>query len=256
MSADQTQTLSTCGCCKAEGSPTPEPVQNRPGLSSIQYRMGTYASFLLAMMEDNLRKRKFGDTVRLEVSQTMPREMIEYLTESIGAEQDDIYKVSAPMGLSDFWFLYGLNRPDLKEAPIRESVPACLQTGESIFDIVKRRDVLLHHPFNSYSIITDLIKQAAEDDDVLAIKICLYRTGLDSPIPPALIEASERGKQVTVVIEIKARFDEANNIEWAKQLERAGVQVVSPVLITPDGNTIAYSYRRMLGELLLVRGLK
>jgi polyphosphate kinase len=188
------------------------------------------AADLLAMMEDNLRKRKFGDTVRLEVSQTMPGEMIEYLTESIGVEQDDIYKVSAPMGLSDFWFLYGLNRPDLKEAPIRESVPACLQTGESIFDIVKRRDVLLHHPYNSYSIITDLIKQAAEDDDVLAIKICLYRTGLDSPIPPALIEASERGKQVTVVIEIKARFDEANNIEWAKQLERAGVHVVYGIL--------------------------
>ena len=134
------------------------------------------------------------------------------------------------MGLNDLWFLYGLERPDLKESPIRESVPPCLQTGESIFDVVKRRDVLLHHPFNSYSIVTDLIKQAAEDDDVLAIKICLYRTGLDSPIPPALIEASERGKQVTVVIEIKARFDEENNIEWAKQLERAGVNVVYGLL--------------------------
>ncbi|HTK25773.1 MAG TPA: polyphosphate kinase 1 [Pyrinomonadaceae bacterium] len=188
------------------------------------------AADLLAMMEDNLRKREFGDAVRLEVSRSMPDAMIEYLTESISVEPDDIYKVNGPMGLSDFWFLYGLDRPDLKEAPIRESVPACLQTGESIFDIVKRRDVLLHHPFNSYSIITDLIKQAAEDDDVLAIKICLYRTGLDSPIPPALIEASERGKQVTAVIEIKARFDEANNIEWAKQLERAGVHVVYGLL--------------------------
>jgi len=188
------------------------------------------AADLLAMMEDNLRKRQFGDAVRLEVSQSMPAELIEYLTESIGIEQDDIYKVNGPMGLNDFWFLYGLKRPDLKEAPIRESVPPCLQTGESIFDIVRRRDVMLHHPFNSYSIITDLIRQAAEDDDVLAIKICLYRTGLDSPIPPALIEASERGKQVTVVIEIKARFDEANNIEWAKQLERAGVHVVYGLL--------------------------
>lgn len=188
------------------------------------------AADLLAMMEDNLRKREFGDAVRLEVSRSMPDEMIEYLTGSIGAEPEDIYKVNGPMGLSDFWFLYGLKRPDLKEAPIRESVPACLQTGESIFDIVKQRDVLLHHPFNSYNIITDLIKRAAEDDDVLAIKICLYRTGLDSPIPPALIEASERGKQVTAVIEIKARFDEANNIEWAKQLERAGVHVVYGLL--------------------------
>ena len=188
------------------------------------------AADLLAMMEDNLRKRKFGDAVRLEISQTMPAEMVEYLSESVGVEPEDIYKVNGPMGLNDLWFLYGLERPDLKESPIRESVPPCLQTGESIFDVVKRRDVLLHHPFNSYSIVTDLIKQAAEDDDVLAIKICLYRTGLDSPIPPALIEASERGKQVTVVIEIKARFDEENNIEWAKQLERAGVNVVYGLL--------------------------
>jgi polyphosphate kinase len=188
------------------------------------------AADLLALMEDNLRKRKFGDTVRLEVSEAMPDNMVDYLARSIHVESDGIYKVSGPLALDDFWYLYRLDRADLKEAPIRESIPQILKTGESIFDIVKRRDVLLHHPFNPYSIITDLIRDAAQDDDVLAIKICLYRMGLESPIPPALIEASARGKQVTVVIELKARFDEANNIEWAKQLERAGVHVVYGLL--------------------------
>jgi polyphosphate kinase len=160
----------------------------------------------------------------------MPQEMVDYLTKSIKVEPDDIYKAKGPLGLNDFWFLYKLDRPDLKEALIQQSIPAVLQTGESIFDVIKRRDVLLHHPFEPYDIITDLIKTAAEDDDVLAIKICLYRSGPESPIPPALIEASERGKQVTVVIELKARFDEANNIEWAKQLEEAGVYVMYGLL--------------------------
>jgi polyphosphate kinase len=188
------------------------------------------AADLLALMEDNLRKREFGDAVRLEVSEGMPQEMVDYLTKSIKVEPDDIYKAKGPLGLNDFWFLYKLDRPDLKEALIQQSIPAVLQTGESIFDVIKRRDVLLHHPFEPYDIITDLIKTAAEDDDVLAIKICLYRSGPESPIPPALIEASERGKQVTVVIELKARFDEANNIEWAKQLEEAGVYVMYGLL--------------------------
>jgi polyphosphate kinase len=188
------------------------------------------AADLLALMEDNLRKREFGDAVRLEVSEGMPQEMVDYLTKSIKVGLDDIYKVKGPLGLNDFWFLYKLDRPDLKEAPIQQSIPPILQTGESIFDVVKRKDILLHHPFEPYDLITDLIKTAAEDDDVLAIKICLYRSGPESPIPPALIEASERGKQVTVVIELKARFDEANNIEWAKQLEQAGVYVVYGLL--------------------------
>ena len=109
-------------------------------------------------------------------------------------------------------------------------MPAVFAEGRSTFDIIREGDVLLHHPYMPYSIITEFIKEAAEDPDVLAIKMCLYRIGARSPIAPLLIEASERGKQVTVLIEIKARFDEANNIEWAKRLEQAGVHVIYGLL--------------------------
>jgi len=114
----------------------------------------------------------------------------------------------------------------LKEKPFRVIRPEILANDRSFFDVIKEGDVLLHHPYMPYSIVTDLIAEAAEDPDVLAIKICLYRMGPESPIPPLLIKASEMGKQVTVLIEIKARFDEENNIEWAKKLERTGVHVI------------------------------
>jgi polyphosphate kinase len=126
--------------------------------------------------------------------------------------------------------LYKLDRLDLKDAPLHVARPQIFNSDESIFDIIKRGDVLLHHPYMPYSIVTDFIKEAVEDPDVLAIKMCLYRTGANSPIPPLLIEASERGKQVTVLVELKARFDEENNIEWAKKLERAGIHVVYGLL--------------------------
>jgi polyphosphate kinase len=134
------------------------------------------------------------------------------------------------MNLADLWRIVSINRPDLKENPIRQKKLEILSTGESIFDVIKREDVLLHHPYQPYSTVTDMIAEAAEDPDVLAIKMCLYRIGEDSPIAPLLIKASENGKQVTALIEIKARFDEANNIEWGKRLEEAGVHVVYGLL--------------------------
>lgn len=188
------------------------------------------AEDLLQMMEQNLRQRKFGAAVRLEVSEEMPREMVNYLTESLEIKNEDVYVIDGPINVADFMALYKLNRPELKDKPLRVSRPAILDTNESIFDLIKQQDILLHHPYMPYSIVTDFIKEAAQDPDVLAIKMCLYRTGADSPIPPLLIEASERGKQVTVLIELKARFDEENNIEWAKRLERAGVHVIYGIL--------------------------
>jgi polyphosphate kinase len=184
------------------------------------------ASDLLEMMKQNLKQRRFGDVVRLEVSDGMPAEMVEYLTQSLEITPDDVYKVEGAIKISDFMSLYELDRPDLKEPQIIVSRPPHLETDESMFDIIKRGDVLLHHPYMPYSIVTDFIKEAAEDPDVLAIKMCLYRTGADSPIPPILIDAVERGKQVTVLVELKARFDEENNIEWAKKFERAGIHVI------------------------------
>ena len=185
---------------------------------------------LLETMEENLKERRFGDVVRLEVSTCMPRETVEYLEKSLKIEADDVYTVDGPLNVTDFWKIVGLNRPDLKEAPIRSKPLDILNTEESIFEVIKREDVVLHHPYNPYSTVTEMIRHAANDPDVLAIKMCLYRIGEDSPIAPLLIKASENGKQVTALIEIKARFDEANNIEWGKRLEEAGVHVVYGLL--------------------------
>ncbi len=188
------------------------------------------AEDLLETMEENLKQRRFGDVVRLEVSKQMPPEMVEYLTDSMEISADDVYAIDGAINVGDFMELHKLERPDLKDAPLIVSHPAVLDGNESTFDIIKRQDILLHHPFEPYSIVTDFIREAIEDADVLAIKMCLYRIGADSPIAPLLIEASERGKQVTVLIELKARFDEENNIEWAKRFERAGIHVVYGIL--------------------------
>jgi len=185
---------------------------------------------LLETMEENLKERRFGDVVRLEVSDGMPSSMVSYLTQSLNIVDEDVYVSYPPFNIADFWSLVGLNRPDLKEPPIMTDVPPVLRAAESTFDVIKAGDVLLHHPYTPYSIVTDMIREAANDPDVLAIKMCLYRIGSDSPIAPLLVEASEKGKQVTVLIEIKARFDEANNIEWGRRLERAGVHVVYGLL--------------------------
>jgi polyphosphate kinase len=188
------------------------------------------ANDLLEMMEENLKQRRFGDVVRLEVCTSMPDEMLDHLTNSLQITEDEVYRVDGPMNFSDAWEVVGLDRPDLKDVPLRVSTPAIFESGDSIFDIIRRGDVLLHHPYMPYNIITDFIRQAADDPDVLAIKMCLYRIGEDSPIAPLLIRASEAGKQVTALIEIKARFDEAANLEWGKKLERAGVHVVYGLL--------------------------
>ena len=188
------------------------------------------ADDLLRALELKLRRRRFGTPVRLEVAATMPREMVEYLTESLGLAPDDVYQVDGPLNISDLSLLCDLNRPDLKFRPLRAFVPEQLKTRGSMFDVIRKRDLLLHHPYMTYSTVTRFIREAAEDADVLAIKICLYRTGQQSKIAEALIHAAERGKQVTTVVELKARFDEENNIEWARRLEHAGVHVVYGLL--------------------------
>src|SRR6266550_78456 len=132
--------------------------------------------------------------------------------------------------MQDLMSFYDFDRPELKDPPFTPVVPDWFRKRESIFEAIKERDRLLHHPYDSYECVTEFINEAVEDPDVVAIKICLYRTGPDSPIPPALIRASERGKQVTAMIELKARFDEEHNIEWARKLDEAGVHVVYGVL--------------------------
>ena len=188
------------------------------------------AEDLLSLIQEELRARRFGTPVRLEVSPEMPAEMIEYLTSSLGLESDDVYAFDGPLHLQDLMALYDCDRPDLKDAPFTARVPEWYEEYNSIFDAIRERDRLLHHPYDTYDCVTGFINQAVDDPDVLAIKICLYRTGPDSPIPPALIRASEQGKQVTALIELKARFDEEHNIEWARKLDEAGVHVVYGIL--------------------------
>jgi polyphosphate kinase len=184
------------------------------------------ANDLLRLVEQSLRKRRFGSAVRLEASAQMPDEMVEYLTEELDIGPEDVYRVHGPLDIPGLMQLYKLDRPDLKDAPFKPRLPAALSDPAGVFDVVRERDVLMHHPYTNYTVVTDFIRQAAHDPDVVAIKMCLYRTGQDSPIPQALIEAVERGKQVTALVELKARFDEENNIEWAKRLEEAGVHVI------------------------------
>ena len=184
------------------------------------------ADDLLRIMQQELRKRRFGAPVRLEVSSAMPDEMVEYLMESHGVTSDDVYRsegLLVPQGLLP---LYDLHRADLKDEPFEPAIPQGYAAGTSLFDAIKEGDILLHHPFDSYSSVTDFVEASVKDPEVVAIKICLYRTGPDSPIPPALIQACEQGKQVTALVELKARFDEAHNIEWARRLDEAGVHVV------------------------------
>jgi polyphosphate kinase len=188
------------------------------------------AEDLLQMLQEQLRRRRFGTPVRLEVSSTMPEELVHYLQQSIGLTAEEVYVIDGPLNVPDLMVLYDLPRPDLKDKPLPIMMPETFRHGSEIFDAIKEHDVLLHHPYVSYTSITDLISVAANDPKVVAIKICVYRTGGDSPILPALIHASEQGKQVTVLIELKARFDEEKNIEWATRLERAGIHVVYGVM--------------------------
>jgi polyphosphate kinase len=162
----------------------------------------------------------------MEITSSMPDEMVDYLAGSIGLTEHDVYRVDGFLNIPDLMRLYALDRPELKDAPITYSIPSTLRRKENIFDVLKQRDVLLHHPYTAYSAVTDFINAAAEDDDVLAIKICLYRTGKDSPVIKSLVKASRNGKQVAALVELKARFDEENNIEWARYLEAEGVHVV------------------------------
>jgi polyphosphate kinase len=188
------------------------------------------AEDLLSLIQEELRRRRFGKPVRLEVSPDMPDDMIEYLTSSLDLEAEDVYAFDGPLHIQDLMELYDADRPDLKDAPFTPAIPSWYDDYNNIFDAIRERDRLLHHPYDSYDCVTGFINQSVEDPDVLAIKICLYRTGPDSPIPPALIRASEQGKQVTALIELKARFDEEHNIEWARKLDEAGVHVVYGIL--------------------------
>ena len=194
--------------------------------ADIELRVDEASDILRTMERELHHQKRFSFPVRLEITPSMPDKMLNYLTESIGVTERDVYKIDGFLNVPDLMSLYSLERPDLKDAPIVYSIPSAIKQTENVFEVLKKQDVLLHHPFTAYSTVTDFINQAAEDENVRAIKICLYRTGKDSPIVDSLMKASQNGKQVAALVELKARFDEGNNIEWARRLENEGVHVI------------------------------
>lgn len=184
------------------------------------------ADDLLSVMEENIKQRRFGSVVRLEVGHPMPDFMLDTLIENLEINKEDVHTSDGPLGLSDVMSLYNLPVHQLKEKPFYPVTPKVFEEDEDYFSIIRQKDILLHHPYHSFTPVIDFIKNAAKDPDVLAIKQTLYRVGSDSPIIKCLIEAAEMGKQVAVLVELKARFDEQNNIFWARELEKVGIHVV------------------------------
>lgn len=183
------------------------------------------AADLLETVEQSLSQRRFGQTVALFHNPGMPDHLRDLLERNLELDGPDVYTIHGPMGFSDLMQLYGIERPELKDPPFTPRIPAALRNGRDLFAAIRQGDILLHHPFESFNPVMDFIRSAANDPDVLAIKQTLYRVGSHSPIVEALLEAAEAGKQVAVLVELKARFDEENNIEWARALEQAGVHV-------------------------------
>lgn len=204
------------------------------------------ADDLLRVIEENIRQRRFGNVVRLEVASRMPDFMIDTLVENLLITRNDVHLFDGPLGLSDIMTLYDLPLHQLKFKPYYPAIPKTFESEEDIFAIIRQRDILLHHPYHSFTPVVDFIKQAALDPDVMAIKATLYRVGSSSPIVKYLIEAAERGKQVAVLVELKARFDEENNIFWARELEKVGVHVVYGLLGLKTHAKITLVVRREL----------
>ena len=185
------------------------------------------AADLLQTVEQGLRRRQFGDVARLEVTTAMPTRVRELLVENLLVDPADVYALPGPLGLSDLMQVWKLDRPDLKDPPLIPAIPPPLaDPGDSILDVVGEQDLLMHHPYDSFGPILDFIKTGSTDASVLAVKQTLYRVGSNSPIVKSLAAARDDDTQVAVLVELKARFDEVNNIEWAKALEQSGVHVV------------------------------
>ena len=183
------------------------------------------AEDLLETVEQSLAARRFGTAVAMFHNPGMPAHIRAMLTENLPLDDTDVYEVEGPLGMNDFLELYKVDRPELKDPTFTPQVPVSLRGSNNIFYAIQQGDILLHHPYDSFTPVIDFIRAAAQDKDVLAIKQTLYRVGSHSPIVEALLEAAEAGKQVAVLVEVKARGDEENNIEWARALEQAGVHV-------------------------------
>ena len=188
------------------------------------------ADDLLETMEQNIRKRRFASVVQLEIYESMPQPIRNLLIENLEIRPNDLYVMPAPLGLSSLWQIYNhVERHDLKFPVYHPVVPGVFREATlagDIFEVIKQGNVLLHQPYDSFNPIVDFLRASARDPNVLAIKQTVYRVGQNAPVVESLLEATERGKQVAVMVELKARFDEESNIGWARMLEQEGVHVV------------------------------
>ncbi|MGH9074736.1 MAG: polyphosphate kinase 1, partial [Acidimicrobiales bacterium] len=190
------------------------------------------ADDLLLALQEELRRRRFLPVIRLEVDTRTSEGPVDRLREELGLAPEDVYRFNGPLGLDCLWTIHDVDRPALHDEPWAPLVPPALAAVDrdeavTIFSVLDRRDVLVHHPYDSFSAsVEELMSEAADDPHVLAIKQCLYRTSGDSPVVASLVRAAERGKQVAVLVEVTARFDEEANILWARALEEAGAHVI------------------------------
>ncbi|MDH3525673.1 MAG: polyphosphate kinase 1, partial [Acidobacteriota bacterium] len=188
------------------------------------------ASDLLKAMAEVVEQRHFGSAVRLEVAEEAPARTREVLVHNLGLQPFQVFTAAAPLGLAGLGEIAALDRPDLKDPPFQPVVHPAFAAEESVFSVVKRRDVVLYHPYDSFQPVVRFLEEAAHDPHVVAIKQTLYRVGANSPVVRALMQARQNGKQVSALVELKARFDEERNIVWARALEQAGVHVVYGVV--------------------------
>ena len=202
------------------------------------------ASDLLKTIEEQIRRRRWGAVVRVEVDGDMPRNVCRMLQRAMNLRDRDIYPIEGPLNIADFMDLTSLPIKELKDPPFTPRIVDSLRGDHNIFDRTSSRDLFFYHPYDSFSSVIEFIEMAADDPDVLAIKQTLYRTSGNSSIVKALARAAENGKQVTAFVELKARFDEENNIIWARQLEHAGVHVVYGIIGFKTHCKLALAVRR------------
>ena len=205
------------------------------------------AEDLLESVEEGVRQRRFGSPIRLMVTHDMPAHILNILIQNLEITSREVYRLARPLSFKRLMGLYSLERPELKYTPFLPAVPAALSAmgeEEDIFSRIRKQDILLHHPFDSFQPVIEFLRKAAHDPAVLAIKICLYRVGRNSPVVETLLEAQEEDKQVAALVELKARFDEESNIEWARALERSGVHVVYGLVGLKAHGKVALVVRR------------
>jgi polyphosphate kinase len=204
------------------------------------------AADLLETMEQTVRQRRFGTVVLIMINESMSIRIRDILIENLEIDRNEISIIEGPMGYSDLMTLHSIDRYDLKDPPFKPAIPRPLRNinDESIFTAIREGDILLHHPYDSFSPVIQFLKKAANDPDVLAIKITLYRVGNKPPAVDALLDATENGKQVAALVELKARFDEESNIGWARKLEKEGVHVVYGLLGLKTHSKIAMVIRK------------